>query len=323
MKIFIAGGAGFGGSSLAGTLLGRGHEITVMDVRSPAEVETVRPLSDKPGFRYLWKASFDVAPEDVAGHDVVAAFNAQADVPLGLSSPAYTMMLNVMGLVPLLEAARKAGCRKFLIPSTGNIFGRPPKLPIDETCAPTPHNPYTASKVAQEALALSYWRAYGVPVVILRNNIVYGEGVGKHTFFHIWLRNLLEGKPIIVEGGDQTRDPCYVSDTIAAWVLALEAPEGKVAGEIFQISPGKEYKVQDIAELCTKLVPGEIIKVDYRAGEKGQRECFDVSKARNILGYNPKVGLEEGLARTKEWLQKTLVSHETRRSSGFSSLGNA
>jgi nucleoside-diphosphate-sugar epimerase len=118
---------------------------------------------------------------------------------------------------------------------------------------------------------------------------------------------LLQGKRIIVEGGDQTRDPCYVTDTLDAWVRAIEAPKEKVVGEIFQVSTSKEYKVREIAEICTKIAPGKIIYKDYRPGEKGQRECFEISKARRILGYNPKIDLEEGLIKkTKEWIEKVL-----------------
>lgn len=309
MKIFIAGGAGFIGKWLGKTLLEKGHEVTVCDVKAPTEAEEIfMDVFGKPNFRYLWKASFDIQPEDIQGHEIICALNAQADVPLGISSPAHTILQNVSGLVPLLEAARRTGCRKFFVPSTGNVFGRPPKIPIDETCAPAPHNPYAASKVAQEALALSYWRAYGVPVVILRNNIIYGEGMRRGIFLYVWLKNLLEGKPVVVEGGDQTRDPCYITDALDAWMRSIEAPEEKVAGEIFQVSSGKEYTVSDIAKLCTKLVSGKIVYRDYRPGEKGQREAFDISKARNVLGYNPSINLEEGLLRTKEWIQKTLVS---------------
>ncbi|MBM3251083.1 MAG: NAD-dependent epimerase/dehydratase family protein, partial [Candidatus Nealsonbacteria bacterium] len=300
MKIFISGGAGFGGSGLVKELLKRGHKVAVLDLTAPNHADNLKEVFENPDFKYIWKATFDVQPEDVEGYEVICAFNAQADVPMGFSSPVYTVYQNSMGLINLLEAVRKTGCKKFILPSTGNVFGRPPKIPIDETCSPVPHNVYSASKISQEVLCWAYHRSYGLPVVIFRNGAVYGENMRKNIFIYIWLKNLLEGKPIIVEGGDQTRDPCYVSDTIDAWLLGVEAPEEKVVGNIFQVSKGEEYKVGEIAEMCLKLVPGEIQIADYRPGEKGQRECFDISKARKVLGYNPKVGLEKGLLRTKD-----------------------
>lgn len=306
MKILITGGAGFGGSGLTKELLARGHKVTVLDLVAPNHAENLSKVMDHPNFKYVWKATFDIQPEDVKGYEVICAFNAQADVPLGFTSPAYTFYQNTVGLIYLLEAVKKAGCGKFLLPSSGNVFGRPPKIPIDEACPPVPHNIYSASKVSQEAIVWAYYRSYEIPVTIFRNGIIYGEGMRRNIFIYIWLKNLLQGKPIIVEGGDQTRDPCYVTDTIDAWILAIEAPKEKVTGEIFQVSRGKEYKVNDIAGICTKIIPGKIVYTDYRPGEKGQRECFDISKARKVLGYNPKIDLEEGLLKTKEWVEKTL-----------------
>lgn len=304
MKILITGGAGFGGSGLAKELLKRGHRVTVLDLTAPNHTENLSDIMEHPNFRYLWKATFDIKPEDVKGNEVICAFSAQSDVPLGFTSPAYTFYQNTLGLIYLLEAVKKIGCKKFLLPSSGNVFGRPPKIPIDETCPPVPHNIYSASKFAQEAITWAYYRSYGIPIVILRNGIIYGPRMRKNIFIYIWLKNLLENKPIVVEGGEQTRDPCYVTDTIDAWVKVIEAPEEKVIGEIFQISRGREYKVKEIAKICTKIIPGKIIYRDYRPGEKGQRECFDISKARKILGYEPKVDLEKGLLKTKEWIEK-------------------
>jgi len=306
MKILITGGAGFGGSGLTKELLKRGYKVAVLDLVAPNHAESLSDVMEHPNFKYIWKATFDIQPEDIDGYEVICAFNAQADVPLGFTSPAYTFYQNTVGLIYVLEVVKKTGCEKFLLPSSGNVFGRPPKIPIDETCPPVPHNIYSASKTSQEAIVWAYHRSYGIPITIFRNGIIYGEGMRRNIFIYIWLKNLLQGKPIIVEGGDQTRDPCYVTDTIAAWILAIEAPKKKINGEIFQVSRGKEYKVKDIAKLCTKIVPGKIVYTDYRPGEKGQRECFDISKARRTLGYDPKVDLEEGLLKTKEWIEKIL-----------------
>lgn len=306
MKILITGGAGFGGSGLAKELLNKGHQVAVLDLVAPNHAETLSKMMDHPNFKYIWKATFDVQLEDVKDYEIICAFNAQADVPMGFTSPAYTFYQNTVGLIYLLEAVRKAGCKKFILPSSGNVFGRPPKIPIDETCSVMPHNVYSASKASQEAIAWAYYRSYNVPIVILRNGIVYGEDMRRNIFIFIWLKNLLQGKPITVEGGDQTRDPCYATDTISAWISAIEAPAEKVVGEVFQVSRGVEYKIKDIAEMCAEIIPGKIVYTDYRPGEKGQRECFDISKARKVLGYDPKVDLKEGLLKTKEWVEGLL-----------------
>lgn len=306
MNILITGGAGFGGSGLAKNLLKRGHKVTVLDITAPNHAEELEDVFDNPNFSYIWKATFDIKPEDVEGNQIVCAFNAQADVPMGFTSPSYTFYQNTLGLISVFEAVKKTGCEKFIIPSSGNVFGRPLKVPINEECPPVVHNIYSASKLSQESIAWAYHRSFNIPVTILRNGIVYGENMRRNIFIYIWLKNLLKGKEVIVEGGDQTRDPCYVSDTVDSWTLVIESEKDKVNGEIFQVSTGREYKVKDIAELCTKLIPGDITYTDYRPGEEGQRECFDISKAKNILGYEPKVELEEGLVRTKKWIEKIL-----------------
>lgn len=303
MKILITGGAGFGGSGMTKALLKKGHKVTVLDLIAPNHADSLKEEFNNPNFKYIWKATFDVKPKDVEGYDVICAFNAQADVPMGFTSPIHTVYQNAVGMTALLEAVKEVGCKKFILPSTGNVFGRPPKIPIDETCAPVPHNVYSASKVSQEALCWAYYRSYGVPIVIYRNGIVYGENMRRNIFIYIWLKNLLEGKPIVVEGGDQTRDPCFVTDTVDAWILGIEAPEKKVVGQIFQISTGGEYKIKDIAKECLKLIPGKIEFKDYRPGEKGMREVFDISKARNVLGYNPKIDLGKGLKITLNWIK--------------------
>jgi len=307
MKILITGAAGFGGSGITHALLKRGHKVKGIDIIAPNHADLLLSVLDHKNFSYQWKATQDITPEDVEGFDVICAFNAQADVPMGFTSPAYTIMQNTTGLVYLLEAVRRVGtCKKFILPSTGNVFGRPPKIPIDETCFPIPHNPYSASKASQEMMAWGWYRSYGIPIVIYRNGIVYGPNMRRNIFIYIWLKNLLLGKPIIVEGGEQTRDPCYVTDTVDAWVNGIEAPESRVVGEIFQVSRGKEYKVDDVAKMCVDLMPGEIKYTDYRPGEKGQREVFDISKARRVLDYDPKIDLEEGLVLTLNWIRKQL-----------------
>jgi dTDP-glucose 4,6-dehydratase len=160
--------------------------VAVLDLLAPNQAEKLKEIMEHPNFKYIWKATFDVKPEDIEGYEVICAFNAQADVPLGVTSPAYTFYQNTVGLIYLLEAIKEVGCEKFLLPSSGNVFGRPPKILIDETCSPVLHNIYSASKVAQEAIAWAYYRSYGIPIVIFRNGIIYGTRNEK-KYFYIYL----------------------------------------------------------------------------------------------------------------------------------------
>jgi len=119
MKVLIAGGAGFGGSGLAKELLRRGYQVTVLDLLTPNHAESLRDVMDHSNFEYIWKATFDIQPEDVDGYEVICAFNAQADVPLGFTSPAYTFYQNTVGLIYLLEAVNynKAGLSERISPA--------------------------------------------------------------------------------------------------------------------------------------------------------------------------------------------------------------
>jgi len=294
MKVLITGGNGFGGVGLGRNLEKRGHDVTILDIISPNASYLV-DLIDAGRIKYIWKATHDIQPKDIEGQDVVCNFAAQADVPMGHVSPIWTGLENVMGTIPVLEAVRKVGVWKFIQPSTGNVYGRPIYLPIDEKHPLTPHNPYSASKVAQEMYVWAYSRCYGIPVIIFRNGIVYGPGMRRDIFLYIWIKNLLQGKPIIIEGGKQTRDPCYATDTVDVWTAGVESKDPAIIGESFQVSKGDEYTVEDIAGKLLNRLPGSVKYTRYRPGEEGQRECFNINKAKIMLGYNPKIDLDSGI----------------------------
>lgn len=303
MKVLITGGAGYGGSGLAESLVNRGHEVRIIDILAPNEAWKLKDIIDKVDYR--WKSVQDVNDDDLDGIEVVIHMAAQADVPMGFTAPIWTCWEETMGTVALLERCKNKPLKKFILASTGNVIGRPLYKPIDEKHPVVPHNPYSAAKASQEMLVWAYHRAYNVPVAVMRNGIVYGPKMRKQIFIYIWLKNILEGKPIRIEGGGQTRDPCFCSDTMDVWTKMVEAPDEKVVGNTFQVSRGVEWKMEDIAKLCMKVTGKEvpIEYVDYRPGEEGQFECFDNSFAKSQVGYDPKVDLEEGLKLTWEWLK--------------------
>lgn len=303
MNILITGGAGYGGSGLTGALLERGHSVRIIDILAPNEAWKVKEFIDKVDYR--WKSVHDIVDSDLDGIDIVIHMSAQADVPMGFSAPRWTGWQETMGTISVLEACRDKPLKKFILASTGNVIGRPLYIPIDEKHPIVSHNPYSACKASQELLVHAYRRSYGIPTAVMRNGIVYGQKMRKQIFIYIWLKNILKGKEIVIEGGKQTRDPCFGSDTVDAWIKAIESPDEKVVGETFQVSKGDEWNMEDIAKLCMKVAGKEVpIKyVDYRPGEEGQRECFDNSFAEKQIGYKPTVELEEGLKKTWEWVK--------------------
>jgi UDP-glucose 4-epimerase len=313
MKILVLGAAGFAGSGITKKMIGLGHEVTALDIVSPHMAWALMDIIDNPHLKYKWKALRDIQKEDIEGHDVIVHLAAQADVPMGITSPRWTIMENVEETISLLEMCRGVkGLKKIIYAGSGNEFGRPMYFPIDEKHPLTPHNPYSFSKAAAEMAYWTYHRCYGLPIVIMSNGAVLGPGMRRDIFVFIWLRALIKGLPLVLEGGDQTRDLTYASDVMEAWKLAIEAPEEKVIGEKFQVSYGHEDSVEDIMKMCIEIAeekPVEIVKVPHRPGEKGQRELFTNKKARKVLGYDPQIGTKLGIKMTYEWM-KSLSNKE-------------
>lgn len=307
-KVLILGGAGFAGSGLAKRLIIKGYRVGILDIVAQPHTDFI----NYDDMDYKWKAVHDIVPADYEGYDIVVDLAAQADVPMGFPSPKWTVFENVDGTIAALEAAKNANIEKFIIAGSGNEFGRPLYFPIDETHPLTPHNPYAFSKAAQEMAGWAYHRCYDIPITIMSNGAVLGPGMRRDIFVFKWLYNILQGKPVILEGGDQTRDLTYVTDVLNAWELVIAAPKEKVVGEKFQVSYGEEKSVIDILHLCLQVCgknPGSypIINKPHRPGERGQREWFTNQKARDILGYDPKISAIDGIRLTKEWIEKEVL----------------
>ena len=309
-SILITGTAGFAGSSLVKALLAKGHRVCDLDVVAPAHAGLLQEELSHPNFRYVWRSVQDIQPSDVEGHSVVAHLAAQPDTPMAFDSPRYTVMQNVGGTVELLEAVRRAGgVSKVLFAASGNELGRPLYLPMDEDHPLTPHNPYGFSKAAAELAMWAWHRAYGIPSVVLSTGVVVGPNMRREVFIFKWLWNALHGRPIVVEGGQQTRDLTYIDDVIRAWMLAIEAPDAQVAGQKFYVGFGKEHTIEELALICRAVTRSDvpIQYVDYRPGEEGQREAFSVEKARRVLGYNPVFPPVESISLTAEWISRTVT----------------
>ena len=283
--------------------------MTGLDVVPPSYSGLPRQEVFNPRFHYLWKSIQDIQPNDVEGHSVVVHLAAQPDAPLAFESPRYTVMQNIEGTVALLEAVRQAECvSKLMFAGSGNEIGRARYLPIDEDHPLTPHNPYGFSKAAAE-MALEAWHlAYGVPSIVMRTGVVIGPNMRKEVFIFKWLWNALHGKPLVVEGGKQTRDLAFIDDVVEAWILAIQAPEEEVVGQKFFVGSGEEYSIEELARICRDTI-GSDVPIEYqgyRPGEDGHREAFSVEKAKRVLGYAPEISPREAVKLTAEWVRTLL-----------------
>lgn len=308
-RVLITGVAGFGGSNLARALLDLGYSVTGLDITPPGHANLLSSELSMPSFRYVWKSIQDIQPGDVESHSTIVHLAAQPDVPLAFESPRYTIIQNIEGMIAVLEAVRRTdSVSKLMFAGSGNEIGRAAYLPIDEAHPLTPHNPYGFSKAAAE-MALEAWRlAYGVPSIVVRTGVVIGPNMRREVFIFKWLWNALHSKPIVVEGGGQTRDLAFIDDVVRAWILAIQAPSKEVVGQKFFVGSGQEYSIDYLARMCRDAIGANvpIEHVGYRPGEEGHREAFSVEKARMELGHAPQVSPREAIKKTAEWVRTLL-----------------
>jgi len=297
---------------LAKRLLKEGYTISGLDIVAPVDAYRLKDVMDQ--IDYKWKAIQDITQYDLMNAQIIADFAAQPNSPLGLTAPKFTVWENLDGLVSLLECARKENISLFVYPSSGVVFGRTPPehLPIKESEPFTPANPYAATKACSEILCMTYFRCYNVPVTILRIGMGFGPGMRKdESIAQFILKTLRSDEIIHVESPKTTRDPSYLENVIDAWVRLLEVPREDIIGEAFHISNGIEITIEDLARKCVEVTANVASLFEhttvvptstYRKGEFGMRQHLDISKAKRVLGWEPKVSLEEGLARTARWL---------------------
>ncbi|MDI6884654.1 MAG: SDR family oxidoreductase [Hadesarchaea archaeon] len=310
MRVLVTGGAGFIGSHVVDGLVDKGHAVTVLDNLSSGSRENLRAHLANPDFRLIKGDIRDgkAVKKSLSGVDAVVHEAALVSVPRSIREPRLAHEVNVEGTLSLLRASKQAGVERFVYASTCAIYGESNRLPITEDAPLKPNSPYASSKLAAEENCRTFSAIEGLPTVSLRYFNVYGprqsagEYAGVMVKFIQRLRN--DQPPIIYGDGKQTRDFVYVSDVVEATLLALER-EG-VAGKVINIGTGKETSINKLCELFLKLTGKTHLKHLHRAPRPGDisRSQADTSKARKLLGFEPKVSLEEGV---KKMLKNAVV----------------
>lgn len=251
--------------------------------------------------------NFDSCLNVCKGIDVVVHLAASTGVSTSVKNPREDMDVNVIGTFNMLEASRYNGVKKFIFASSGAPLGET-EPPIHEENAPKPVSPYGASKLAGEGYCSAYYRTFKLKTILLRFSNVYGpRSEYKDSVVAKFFKQALANEPLEVYGdGNQTRDFIYIYDLINAIILASKADTG---GEVFQIATYKETTVNEISEAVKGLVEKETGKnVDIIYGEPRigdvKRNFSDISKAKKILGFEPKYDLLTGLRETFKYFVK-------------------
>lgn len=302
MRILVTGGAGFIGSNVAERFAALGHDVAVFDDLSSGFREFVPAkarlyVGDLADAAAVEAAVADFRPEVVDHHA------AQIDVRKSVADPVFDARVNILGTIGLLQSCTRHGVRKFVYASTGGaLYGEGRILPAPEDHPVNPEAPYGASKHTVEHYLYLWKLLHGLDYTVLRYPNVYGPRQNPHGeagVNAIFIGLMLKGEaPRIFGDGAAVRDYLFVGDVVEANVLALE----RGSGEMVNLGTGVGTSVNDIVRELKPLTgfAGEAIHLPARPGEV-QRIYLDASRAKQVLGWEPKVGFREGLARTVEW----------------------
>lgn len=291
----VTGGAGFIGSHLVDRLLSDGHSVVVLDNFSSGHPKNLKHLADNPR---LAVHQVDIAEASAikglfSGIDWVFHLAALADIVPSIEQPLDYHRSNVDGTIAVLEGARAANVKRFIYAASSSCYGLAEQFPTPESAPIRTEYPYALTKYLAECYVMHWNQVYKLPCLSLRLINVYGpraRTTGAYgAVFGVFLAQKLASKPFTIVGdGTQTRDFTFVSDVVDAFVTAVES---NLTGEIFNVGSGGTYSVNTLVD----LLGGEKQYIPKRPGEP---DCTfaDISKIGQVLGWQPKVGFEEGVA---------------------------
>jgi UDP-glucose 4-epimerase len=300
LNFLVTGAAGFLGSTLANTLVKAGHQVRGLDDLSTGDPARLNPsilftrgdVQDRPK---LWTLLQDV--------ECIYHLAARVSVQESILYPREYNQVNVGGTVSMMEAMRDVGVRRVVFVSSGAVYGEQQTQPVAESATPNPDSPYAVSKLSAEYYVRTIGALWGIETVILRVFNAYGPGqplpAAHAPVVARFLRQAAGGGSLVVHnGGYQTRDYIYIDDAVECLAAAATAP--KVDRKIINVGSGMETSVLSLADQILRLVrQGEVLKTPYEEGGVSHL-CADITLARDLLGFRPRISLAEGLRLTYE-----------------------
>lgn len=313
MQVLVTGGAGFIGGHIARGLASEGHDITILDNFEPyyalgikeRNVEVARAAAASGGGSItLSEGSItdrDRVDELMSSADVVYHQAAQAGVRQSIEEPRRVNRYNVNGTMNILEGARTHAPDRVVIASSSSVYGKPVYFPYDEAHPTTPVSPYGVSKLATEQYGRVYAEIYGLPIVSLRYFTVYGPRMRPNMAMTNFVSRCLHGEsPVVFGDGTQTRDFTYVDDVVRVNHRLLH--DARADGEILNIGSTDTIDILTLAETVRDAIDPtlDIAFTDARQGDAAHTHA-DVSKARELLDYEPTVDIRAGVESFIEW----------------------
>src|SRR5580704_12318861 len=309
MRYLVTGGAGFIGSNIVDELVGRGHEVVVLDDLSTGQEANLSGVRKKIDFRVGSITDLATVQSACRGVDYVIHLAAQTSVPKSVKQPLETNRVNIDGTLNVLIAARDAKARRFVYAASSAAYGELPELPKVETMQPAPISPYGVTKYVGELYAQVFGRVYGLENACLRYFNVFGPRQDPTSQYsgvlsRFMLAILEQRQPVIYGDGEQSRDFTYIENVVDETLRASEA--SGASGMVFNGGTGLRITLNEVLRLLEKLT-GMKIQAKHdpaRAGDIRDSQA-DLSLARRVLGYEPRVRFEEGLKRTWDWYKST------------------
>ncbi|MDQ3920716.1 MAG: SDR family oxidoreductase [Acidobacteriota bacterium] len=311
----VTGGAGFIGSHIAAALAAACARVRVIDDLSTGYEENLAEVGGRVEFVRAGLLDAEALRRALEGVEVVFHEAAIPSVPRSVENPAETHRACTEATFRLLLAAREAGVRRLVYAASSSAYGDQPTLPKTEEMPPQPLSPYAAAKLAGEYYCQAWTRVYGFETVSLRYFNVFGPrqdpGSQYSGVISRFIDALMTGaRPVIYGDGGQSRDFTYVSNVVDANLRAAETTRG--IGEAINVANGERTTLNQLLDTLKRVTGKTEVEAEYRDVRVGdvRHSLADITRARELLGYEPRVGLEEGLRKTIEWWQQSRYARE-------------
>jgi UDP-N-acetylglucosamine 4-epimerase len=312
-SFLVTGGAGFIGSHIVSFLLGHGAgRVRVLDNYMTGFRKNIEPFLENPAFEMIEGdiRDFDTCMKVCKDIDYVSHQAALGSVPRSIKDPVTSNDVNVTGFLNMLTAAKNSGVRAFVYASSSSVYGDEPNLPKVEDRVGNPLSPYAVTKKTNELYADVFSKLYGMKIIGFRYFNVFGprqDPDGPYAaVIPLFVDGIIKRKPVYINGdGEQTRDFTYVDNAVQANVLGMLSEKDNAFGQVYNVAVGENFSVNFLYEFIRDYLKSDH-KATYREPRSGdiRNSLADISKARDLLGYNPNFNFITGLRNTISFFEK-------------------